>query len=137
MISLYHPKSKAVRKLEEGDELRLRLLKRAGFRVGELPPKGKAPPPEENEEMLPSTEGEEAESAGEGKEPVLAKHAPVKALQEDDNPFGEKSMKELRAIAKENEIVIPYAVRTKKAIAALLHSKLDSVDDEGADDEGD
>lgn len=137
MIELYHPKSRAVRELEEGDELRLRLLKRAGFRVGKLPPISEAPPLEEEEEVLPSTEGEEAEPAGEGKEPVLAKHAPVEAFQEDDNPFAEMDMKELRAIAKEKEIVIPFKVRTKKAIAAFLHSKLDLVEeDEEVSDEG-
>lgn len=133
MIKLYHPKSRAVRELEEGDELRLRLLKRAGFRVGNLPPKGKAPPPEEEKELLPPTEGEEAGSAGEGKEPVLAKHAPVKTLEEDDNPFVGMNMKELRAAAKKNEVVIPFTVRSKKAIAAFLHSKLEL--EAGSDDD--
>ena len=133
MIRLYHPKSEAVRELEDGDELRLRLLKRAGFKVGELPDKKEEKPVEE-EVRLPSTEGEEDEAKA-GKEPVMAQHAPV---SEGENPFSGLSMKELREVAKKNDIVIPFQVRRKADVAALLHSKLDLVDeDEEGDDEGD
>ena len=137
MTSLYHPKSKAVRTIRDGDELRLRLLKRAGFKIGKMPAEKAAPPPEEDEETLPSTEGEEAELVA-GKDPVLAEHAPVESAQEEENPFTKMNMKELRAIAKENDVVIPFKIRKKVDIAALLHSKLDLVEEgEDEDDDGD
>lgn len=139
MTELYHPKSRAVREIKEDDpsrEVKLNALKRAGFLVGELPPKKNALPLEAEKEVLPATEGEEQVDSTVGKEPVLAKHAPIEASQEEENPFAEKGIKELRKIAKEKGIVIPSPVRSKKAIAEFLHSKLDLVDEEEDDDAG-
>ena len=132
MTKLYHPDSRAVREVgadEASRMVKLNALKRAGFRVGELPDKGKALPLEEEVEALPATEGEEEAGEGSSKEPVMAEHASVGDTGEG-NPFAELSMKELREIAKENEIVIPFKIRKKVDIAALLHSKLDLVDED-------
>ena len=92
-IKLYHPKSRAVREAEEGDDLRLRCLKRAGYRVGKLPAEKKAKKPIEAA-PLPPTEGEELD-ASEARVPVMAEHAPVESLVE------EKPVKKKKAKAKE------------------------------------
>jgi len=114
--------------MEEDAALILRCLKRAGFVVGELPPLPKAKQPVEEKPIAP-TEGEELDSADERK-PVLATHAPITATMPDveiivDPALSETSMKELRAVAKENEITVPFEVRTKKDIAAYLAEKLE------------
>lgn len=140
-IRLYHPKSRAVREVKESDELVLRLLKRAGFLIGELPPSKKTAPSAE-EAPLPPTE-KDGEDPTAKKKPVLAKHAPVGTLQlpegkevddaedeAEENPFSEMNMKALRKVAKDNEIVIPWTVRSKVAIAAYLDERLEMEDDE-------
>ena len=96
-IKLYHPKSRAVRELEEGDELRLRCLKRAGYRVGELPALPKAKQPVEAA-PLPPTEGEELD-ASEAREPVMAEHAPVEILAEE-KPAAKKKVAKKKAAKK-------------------------------------
>ena len=98
-IKLYHPKSRAVRELEEGDELRLRCLKRAGYRVGELPALPKAKQPVEAA-PLPPTEGEELD-ASEAREPVMAEHAPVEILAEE-KPAAKKKVAK-KKVAKKAE----------------------------------
>ena len=129
MIKLYRLKDRLVRELADDDDMRLRCLKRAGFVVGELPPLPKAKQPAVEEPLAP-TEGEELDSAEERK-PVLATHAPITAtvpVEVDvvvDPPLSEMSMKELRSVAKENEITVPFEVRTKKDIAAYLTEKLE------------
>ena len=127
MTKLYRLKDRLVRELADDDAVRLRCLKRAGFVVGELPPLPKAKQPKAEKPIAP-TEGEELDSAKERK-PVLATHAPVTTtvpVEVDvivDPPLSEMSMKELRAVAKENEITIPFDVRSKKDIAAYLVEK--------------
>ena len=127
MTKLYRLKDRLVRELADDDDLRLRCLKRAGFVVGELPPPRKPKQPKVEEPIAP-TEGEELGS-DEVREPVLATHAPVTTtvpVEVDvivDPPLSEMSMKELRAVAKENEITIPFDVRSKKDIAAYLVEK--------------
>ena len=130
MTKLYRLKDRLVRELADDDDLRLRCLKRAGFVVGELPPLPKAKQPVVEKPLAP-TEGEELDSAKERK-PVLATHAPITATVPDveidvvvDPPLSEMSMKELRAVAKEKEITVPFDVRTKKDIAAYLAEKLE------------
>ena len=132
MIRLYRLKDRQEREVDKDNALRLRLLKRAGFRVGELPPlpKPKAPVVEE---PLPPTEGEDADGADQG-EPVLAEHAPVSVpLQEvkgveaetdvvdvitagdavgDEKPLSEMNMKELRAVAASLDITVPFAIKS-------------------------
>ena len=133
MTKLYRLKDRLVRELADDDAVRLRCLKRAGFVVGELPPLPKAKQPKAEKPIAP-TEGEELDSAKERK-PVLATHAPITATVPDveidvvvDPPLTEMSMKELRAVAKENEITVPFDVRTKKDIAAYLAEKLEGAD---------
>lgn len=78
MIKLYHPKNRTVREVSEKEELKLRLLKRAGYKVGKLP----ALPKAEQlivEAPLPPTDGEELEGV-EQSVPVMAEHAPVEEL---------------------------------------------------------
>lgn len=140
MIKLYHPKSRAVREVRKGDELVLRCLKRAGFLIGKLPdlPGAKAPA---TLKPLPPTE-KDAEGVGAKKEPVLAEHTPVEDLlkgkaeegEAEENPFSGMNMKELRAAAKEHEVVVPWTVRSKKAIAAFLAEEL-SKEEEGEAEE--
>ena len=129
MTKLYRLKDRLVRELADDDAVRLRCLKRAGFVAGELPPLPKAKQPKAEEPIAP-TEGEELDG-DEVREPVLATHAPITATVPDveidvvvDPPLSEMSMKELRAVAKENEITVPFDVRTKKDIAAYLAEKL-------------
>ena len=124
MTKLYRLKDRLVRELADDDAVRLRCLKRAGFVVGELPPLPKAKQPVVEKPLAP-TEGEELDSAEERK-PVLATHAPI--LVDNTAPFDEASMKELRAVAKEKEITVPFDVRTKKDIAAYLAEKLEGAD---------
>jgi len=133
VTKLYRLKDRLVRELADDDAVRLRCLKRAGFVVGELPPLPKAKQPKAEKPIAP-TEGEELDSAKERK-PVLATHAPITATVPDveidvvvDPPLTEMSMKELRAVAKENEITVPFDVRTKKDIAAYLAEKLEGAD---------
>ena len=133
MTKLYRLKDRLVRELADDDAVRLRCLKRAGFVVGELPPLPKAKQPKAEKPIAP-TEGEELDSAKERK-PVLATHAPITATVPDVEidvvvapPLSEMSMKELRAVAKENEITIPFEVRTKKDVAAYLAEKLEGAD---------
>ena len=129
---LYRLKDRAVREIEDDAAIVLRCLKRAGFVVGELPPLPKAKQPVVEKPLAP-TEGEELDSAEERK-PVLATHAPITATMPVeiemvvDSPLSEMSMKELRAVAKENEITVPFEVRTKKDIAAYLTEKLEGAD---------
>ena len=129
MIKLYRLRDRLVREIADDDALSLRCLKRAGFVVGELPPLPKAKQPKVEKSIAP-TEGEELDSAEERK-PVLATHAPITATVPVeievivDPPLSEMKMKELRAVAKENEITIPFEVRTKKDIAAYLAEKLE------------
>ena len=130
MIKLYRLRDRLVREIADDDALRLRCLKRAGFVVGELPPLPKAKQPKVEKPIAP-TEGEELDSADERK-PVLATHAPITAtvpgVEIDvvvDPPLSEMSMKDLRAVAKEKEITVPFEVRTKKDIAAYLAEKLE------------
>ena len=130
MIKLYRLRDRLVREIADDDALSLRCLKRAGFVVGELPPLPKAKQPKVEKPIAP-TEGEEIDSAEERK-PVLATHAPITATVPDveidvvvEPPFSEMSMKELRAVAKENKITVPFEVRTKKDIAAYLAEKLE------------
>ena len=129
VIKLYRLKDRLVREIADDDDMRLRCLKRAGFVVGELPHLPKAKQPVAEEPLAP-TEGEEIDSAEERK-PVLATHAPI-VVDETAPPvkpietlFFGMSMKELRAVAKENEITVPFEVRTKKDIAAYLAEKLE------------
>lgn len=133
MTKLYRLKDREVREIADDDALVLRCLKRAGFVVGELPPLPKAKRPVVEKPLAP-TEGEELDSAEERK-PVLATHAPITVTIPDveidvvvDPPLTEMSMKELRAVAKENEITVPFEVRTKKAIAAYLAEKLEGAE---------
>ena len=160
MTKLYRLKDRLVRELEDGDAVRLRCLKRAGFVVGELPPLPKAKQPKAEKPIAP-TEGEELDSAKERK-PVLATHAPIVtadlvsmdadgfAVSVEDLAFpdvtvtvngvefegvmsetatlSEMGIKKLRAVAKENEITIPFEVRTKKDIATYLAEKLEGAD---------
>ena len=129
VIKLYRLKDRLVREIADDDALSLRCLKRAGFVVGELPPLPKAKQPKVEEPLAP-TEGEEVDSAEERK-PVLATHAPIVAdvtappVEPIKTLFFGMNMKELRAVAKENEITIPFEVRTKKDIAAYLAEKLE------------
>ena len=129
MIKLYRLRDRLVREIADDDALSLRCLKRAGFVVGELPPLPKAKQPKVEKPIAP-TEGEELDSAEERK-PVLATHAPITATVPVeieaivDPPLSEMSMKELRAVAKENKITVPFEVRTKKDIAAYLAEKLE------------
>ena len=130
MTKLYRLKDRAVREIADNDALRLRCLNRAGFVVGELPHLPKAKQPKAEKPIAP-TEGEELDSADERK-PVLATHAPITATVPGveinvvvDPPLSEMSMKGLRAVAKENEITVPFEVRTKKDIAAYLTEKLE------------
>ncbi|GAG03858.1 unnamed protein product [marine sediment metagenome] len=154
MTKLYRLKDRLEREVDDGPggEVRLRCLKRAGFVVGELPP---APKPKEPvvEEPLPPTEGEDVNGEDQG-EPVLAKHAPVGVpLQEvkgaeaetdvvDDESAPEPkainalvgmNMKELRAVAKEHEITVPFEIKSKVALADFLTEKLPPVEDEETD----
>ena len=129
MIKLYHPKNRAVREVKESNELVLSCLKRAGFLVGELPALPKSNQPFEAA-PLPPTE-KDTEGVGAKKKPVLAEHTPVEDLlkgkakePEAENRFSGMNMKELRAVAKENEIIVPFLVRSKKAIAAFLAEAL-------------
>ena len=132
MTKLYRLKDRAVREIEDDAAIVLRCLKRAGFVVGELPPLPKAKQPVVEKPLAP-TEGEELDSAEERK-PVLATHAPI--LVDETAPpvepiktlFFGMNMKELRAVAKENEITVPFEVRTKKDIAAYLAEKLEGSD---------
>jgi len=132
VTKLYRLKDRLVRELADDDAVRLRCLKRAGFVVGELPPLPKAKQPVVEAPLAP-TEGEELDSAEERK-PVLATHAPI--LVDEAAPpvepiktlFFGMNMKELRAIAKENEITVPFEVRTKTDIAAYLAEKLEGGD---------
>ena len=133
MTKLYRLKDRLVRELADDDAVRLRCLKRAGFVVGELPPLPKAKQPKAEKPIAP-TEGEELDSAKERK-PVLATHAPITAtvpgVEIDvvvDPPLSEMGIKKLRAVAKENEITIPFEVRTKKDIATYLAEKLEGAD---------
>ena len=127
MTKLYRLKGRLVREIADDDDLRLRCLKRAGFVVGELPPLPKAKQPKAEKPIAP-TEGEELGS-DEVREPVLATHAPVTTtvpVEVDvivDPPLSEMSMKELRAVAKEKGITVPFDVRSKKDIAAYLVEK--------------
>ena len=127
MIKLYHPKKRTVREIDKDDALRLRLLKRAGYLVGDLPAP-KKPKPQKVEEVLPPTEGEE-EAADAKSEPVMAEHAPVESLLEDPHPFAEMSMLELRTVAADEEITVPFDVRSKLDIAAFLEKELGEKDD--------
>ena len=133
MTKLSRLKDRLVRELADDDAVRLRCLKRAGFVVGELPPLPKAKQPKAEKPIAP-TEGKELDSAKERK-PVLATHAPITATVPDveidvvvDPQLSEMSMKELRAVAKENEITVPFEVRTKKDVAAYLAEKLEGAD---------
>ena len=130
MTKLYKRKDGRFRVVEiaDDDAVRLRILTSGGFVVGE-PPLQKAKQPKVEKPIAP-TEGEELDSAEERK-PVLATHAPITAtvpVEVDivvDPPLSEMSMKELRAVAKENKITVPFEVRTKKDIAAYLAEKLE------------
>ena len=130
VIKLYRLRDRLVREIADDDALSLRCLKRAGFVVGKLPPLPKAKQPKVEEPIAP-TEGEEIDSAEERK-PVLATHAPITATVPDveievvvEPPLSEMSMKELRVIAKENKITVPFDVRKKVDIAAYLAEKLE------------
>ena len=130
---LYRLKDRAVREIKDDAVIVLRCLKRAGFVVGELPPLPKAKQPVVEKPLAP-TEGEELDSAEERK-PVLATHAPIEDLLIDvttkgASPLLEWNMKDLRALAKEKEITVPFEVRTKKDIAAYLTEKLEGSEDE-------
>jgi len=128
VTKLYKRKGGRFRVVEiaDDDAVRLRILTSGGFVVGE-PPIQKVKKPVVEKPIAP-TEGEELDG-DEVREPVLATHAPVTAtvpVEVDvivDPPLSEMSMKELRAVAKENEITIPFDVRSKKDIAAYLVEK--------------
>ena len=123
MIELYHPKTRKVRKVKKEKTVVLRCLKRAGFKVGKLPAL-KVPAVEIMSEQLPPTE-EELEAAGATKEPVMAEHGSVvPEAKEEELPFSELNMAELRELAEEHGIVIPFLVRSKVAIAAYLAEEI-------------
>lgn len=161
MTEFYHPKSGAARTIDEKDpsaDLKIRALKRAGFLKGS-PPAAAVERPQGREEVIPSTEGEEALDTAQG--PTLAEHAPVLSnlqlpegltvedlLQPADEEalysdlFGNEdlSMKDLREIAKENDLVIPFGVRSKEDVAQFLRDSLEELaeegDEEDAEEEG-
>ena len=116
MIRLYSLKDRQVREVEEGNDLVVRCLKRAGFVIGNLPP---LPKPKEPvvEEPLSPTEGEDVDGEDQG-EPVLAKHAPVgvpvaDAADEEtaEKPLSDMSMKELRAVAASFDLTVPSEIK--------------------------
>ena len=117
MIKLVHPKTKAVKELDESDALMLRLLKRAGYVLakGYKPPV--APSPEPSLAEIVESQSEKMEVAGVEVAAEKAVHVPVTEVAK---PLSEMNMKELRALAKERGIKIPFTVRSKKGIAALL-----------------
>ncbi len=117
MIKLYRLKDREVREVADDSPVVLRCLKRAGFVIGELPELPRSQQPVE-EIPIPATEDEEVDAA-EVRVPVMAKHAPV-GVEEAVNPYAEMNMKELRAVAKEKGITVPFRVRTKDDIAAFL-----------------
>ena len=136
MTKLYKRKDGRVRVVEiaDDDAVRLLILTSGGYEVGEPPiPKVKR---QKAEKPIEPTEGEELDS-DEVREPVLATHAPVTTTVPDvevdvivDPPLTEMSMKELRSVARENEITVPFDVRTKKDIAAHLAEKLKGGDND-------
>ena len=81
MIKLYHPKKRSVREAAEDNVVRLGRLKRAGYKVGELPPLPVLKQKRVKDVPLPPTEGEDVEAL-EASEPVMAEHAPVEEFVE-------------------------------------------------------
>ena len=116
-VKLIHPKTKAVKELKESDALMFRLLKRAGYVLakGYKAPVAKVPEPSLAE--IVEAQSEKMEVAGVEVAAEVAIHDPVTEVAK---PLSEMKMKELRALAKERGIKIPFDVRSKKAIAAYL-----------------
>lgn len=115
-IKLIHPKTQAVREIAESDKVRLRILTRAGFVDAAthrpLPTKVLAPEPTLAEVV--EGQGEEAKLPGTETTAERAIHGG------EPSPFEGMNMKELRALAKERGIKVPFGVRSKKGVAALL-----------------
>lgn len=156
MTKFYHPKSGAVREIDEDDpsaDIKTNALVRAGFKKGNPPTKLRTSAlPEET--VVPPTEGDETLDESEG--PVLAKHASVLsnmqlpegmtaegilgALEEyeDGDVFDGLGIDELREIAHENDVTIPFEIRKKTEIAAFLREELsdEELDDEDLDEGG-
>jgi len=116
-IKLVHPETKAVKEIAESDALMLRLLKRAGYVLakGYKPPV--VPPPEPSLADVVESQSEKMEIAGVEVAAEEAIHVPVAGVAK---PLSEMSTKELRALAKERGIKIPFDVHSKKGIADLL-----------------
>jgi len=74
IVKLYHPKHRSTREAPAGS-MRLAQLKRAGYKVGELPPLPK--PAQASPKKMPVAAVDETEEQEEKKEPVMAEHAPV------------------------------------------------------------
>lgn len=115
-IKLIHPKTETVREIDEGDKVRLKILTRAGFVDAAthrpLPTAVLAPEPTVAEVV--ESQGEEAKIPG-------AETTAEKAIHRGEpSPLEGMSMKELRALAKERGVKVPFGVRSKKGIAALL-----------------
>jgi hypothetical protein len=90
IVKLYHPKHRSTREAPAGST-RLAQLKRAGYKVGELPPLPK--PVQESPKKMPVTAVDETEEQEEKKEPVMAEHAPVIEVEEsaEDESVEEES----------------------------------------------
>jgi len=116
-VKLIHPKTKVVKELDESETLMLRLLKRAGFVLakGYRAPVVKAPEPSLAE--IVEGQSEKMEVAGVEVAAEVAIHVPVAEVAK---PLSEMGMKELRALAKERGIKIPFGVNSKVDVAAYL-----------------
>lgn len=100
IIKLYHPKHRSVREAAVGS-MRLAQLKRAGYRIGKLPPLPKAKDDEPEKLVIDAVEG--ADEQDEKREPVMAEHAPVIPEDEasDDEEVEEISKEEAEGAEEE------------------------------------
>ena len=116
-VKLIHPKTKVVKELDESEALMLRLLKRAGFVLakGYKAPVAKAPEPSLAE--IVEGQSEKMEVAGVEVAAEMAIHVPV---IEATKPLSEMGMKELRALAKDRGIKIPFGVNSRVGVAGYL-----------------
>lgn len=116
-VKLIHPKTKVVKELDESETLMLRLLKRAGFVSTSKYRAPVVPSPEPSLAEIVESQSEKMEVAGVEVAAEKAIHVPV---VEVDKSLSEMSMKELRALAKERGVKIPFDVHSKKGVADLL-----------------
>lgn len=135
MISLYHPKTRVIREIAKDDAVRLRALKRAGFRIG-TPPPVPEPKVEVEDPVLPVEDDEVVESTT--GEPEVAEHPELSDLL-SEIPAGDELADILpedlpEDIAAEEQVEEPEEATSEEAVEDDGTEEVGGVEEDGEDE---